>query len=167
MAHVNSFTPDKLGSAELVEEVSIDDTEHKVVKVTGVPNPGRTMSILIRGSNRMVLDEADRSLHDALCVLRSLVKQRFLIPGGGCAETEVRRTLVRTHAHVLLYLRARARVCVRSLTARDCLIPGVLILARACVCVLLLRAIARLTSSAAAGVAFVSGLPFVIICPFF
>lgn len=47
------------------------------------------MSILIRGSNKLVLEEADRSLHDALCVVRSLVKKRFLIAGGGAAETEV------------------------------------------------------------------------------
>jgi T-complex protein 1 subunit delta len=48
------------------------------------------MSILIRGSNKLVLEEADRSLHDALCVVRSLVKRRFYIAGGGAAETEVR-----------------------------------------------------------------------------
>lgn len=89
VAHVSSFTADKLGSAELVEEVTIDDGGQRVVKVTGVPNPGRTMSILIRGSNRLVLDEADRSLHDALCVVRSLVKKRYMIPGGGVAEIEI------------------------------------------------------------------------------
>lgn len=38
---------------------------------------------------QLVLEEADRSLHDALCVVRSLVKKRFLIGGGGAAETEV------------------------------------------------------------------------------
>jgi TCP-1/cpn60 chaperonin family len=59
---------------------------HKVVKCTGVPNPGRTTTVLVRGSNRLVLDEAERSIHDALCVVRSLVKRRFLIAGGGAAE---------------------------------------------------------------------------------
>jgi len=48
------------------------------------------MTILIRGSNKLVLEEADRSLHDALCVIRSLVKRRYLIAGGGAAETQVR-----------------------------------------------------------------------------
>jgi T-complex protein 1 subunit delta len=89
VAHVDSFTPEKLGSAELVTEVTVPGGSHKVVKVTGVQNPGNTMSILIRGSNKLVLEEADRSLHDALCVVRSLVKRRFLIAGGGAAETEV------------------------------------------------------------------------------
>ena len=48
----------------------------KLVKITGVKNPGKTVSILVRGSNRLVIDEADRSLHDALCVVRCLVKER-------------------------------------------------------------------------------------------
>ena len=47
------------------------------------------MTILVRGSNKLVLEEADRSLHDALCVVRSLVKKRFLISGGGSPEVEV------------------------------------------------------------------------------
>lgn len=48
----------------------------QVVKVTGVPTTGKTMTVLMRGSNRMVLDEAERSVHDALCVVRSLVRSR-------------------------------------------------------------------------------------------
>ena len=42
----------------------------------------------VRGSNKLVLEEADRSLHDALCVVRSLVKEKFLVAGGGSAEVE-------------------------------------------------------------------------------
>jgi T-complex protein 1 subunit delta len=87
VAHIDHFTADKLGRADLVEEVSLGPGS-KVVKVTGVPHVGRTVSLLIRGSNRLVLDETDRSLHDALCVVRSLVKQRHLIAGGGAPEIE-------------------------------------------------------------------------------
>jgi T-complex protein 1 subunit delta len=47
-----------------------------VIKVTGVANPGKAVSILLRGGNKLVLDEAERSLHDALCVIRCLVKKR-------------------------------------------------------------------------------------------
>lgn len=47
--------------------------ERQIVKVTGVPTTGMTMTVLMRGSNRLVLDEAERSVHDALCVVRSLV----------------------------------------------------------------------------------------------
>ncbi|CAM9724451.1 unnamed protein product [Scytosiphon promiscuus] len=88
-AHIDTFTADKLGTAELVHEVSMPGSGHKIVKVTGVPTTGKTMTVLMRGSNRLVLDEAERSVHDALCVVRSLVKKRFLIAGGGAAETEV------------------------------------------------------------------------------
>ncbi len=63
-----------LGSAEYVEEISTGTS--KVVKVTGVANPGKTVSILVRGVNRLVVDEAERSIHDALCVIRCLVKER-------------------------------------------------------------------------------------------
>lgn len=36
-----------------------------------------------------MLDEAERSFHDALCVVRSLVKTKALVPGGGAPEMEV------------------------------------------------------------------------------
>jgi T-complex protein 1 subunit delta len=87
VAHIDQFTAEKLGHADLVEEVSAGGV--KVIKVTGCPNQGQTVSILLRGSNQLVLDEADRSLHDALCVVRALVKKRSLVPGGACVEMEV------------------------------------------------------------------------------
>lgn len=45
------------------------------MKITGTHSK-ETVSIMIRGSNKLVVDEADRSLHDALCVVRALVKNR-------------------------------------------------------------------------------------------
>ena len=92
VAHVDQFKAEKLGSANLVEEVSAGGSS-KIVKVTGCPNSGKTVSILLRGSNQLVLDEADRSLHDALCVVRALVKKRSLVPGGACVEMEVAHQL--------------------------------------------------------------------------
>lgn len=88
IAHIDHFTPDKLGAANLAQEVTIAGSTSKVVKITGIVNMGRTITILMRGSNRLVLDEADRSVHDALCVVRSLVKKRYLIAGGGAPEAE-------------------------------------------------------------------------------
>lgn len=87
IASLDHFVPEALGSAELVEEVSTGSS--KYVKVTGVANPGKTVSLLIRGSNKLVLEEADRSIHDALCVIRCLVKNRNLIAGGGAPEVEL------------------------------------------------------------------------------
>lgn len=88
IAHPDQFALDKLGQAESVADVWIEGGHNKVVKFTGVANPGRTMTVLLRGSNDFVLSEATRSLHDAQCVVRSLVKERFLIAGGGAPETE-------------------------------------------------------------------------------
>jgi T-complex protein 1 subunit delta len=45
----------------------------------GVAHPGHTVSVLLRSSNKLILEEADRSIHDALCVSRCLVKERFVI----------------------------------------------------------------------------------------
>lgn len=43
-------------------------------------------SIVIRGATQQILDEAERSLHDALCVLTSTVKNSKIVYGGGCSE---------------------------------------------------------------------------------
>ena len=90
--HIDQFTKEKLGKANLVEEVSAG-SDKKIVKVTGCPSQNKTVSILVRGSNQLVLEEAERSLHDALCVIRALVKKRSLIPGGAAVEMEVSQKL--------------------------------------------------------------------------
>ena len=74
VADIEAFAEDKLGSADLIEE----DTHAgaKVVKITGIKNRGKTVSILAMGSSNIVLEECERSLHDALCVVRCLVKKR-------------------------------------------------------------------------------------------
>ncbi|KAF6022227.1 CCT4 [Bugula neritina] len=98
IASLDHFTADMLGSAELVEEMHAGSS--KIVKVTGVQNPGRVVSVIVRGSNKLVLEEAERSIHDALCVIRCLVKKRALIAGGGAPETELSIRL-REHADTL------------------------------------------------------------------
>jgi len=77
-----------LGSAELAEEVHLNGSG-KLVKVTGCASPGKTVTIVVRGSNKLVIEEAERSIHDALCVVRCLVKKRALIAGGGAPEIEL------------------------------------------------------------------------------
>ena len=87
IAHIDHMSPDKFGSAALCEQTRLaDDT--KVFKITGLKS-SKTVSILVRGSNPLVIDEAGRSIHDALCVIRSLIKSRGLITGGGSAEVEI------------------------------------------------------------------------------
>jgi len=88
IAHIDSFTADKLGSAAKCEEVTLSEGS-KIVEITGVPNEAKTVSILCRGSNQLVLDETERSLHDALCVMRSIIKRKAMVPGGSAPETEI------------------------------------------------------------------------------
>uniref|UniRef100_A0A8C5VA62 T-complex protein 1 subunit delta n=1 Tax=Microcebus murinus TaxID=30608 RepID=A0A8C5VA62_MICMU len=86
--HIDQFTADMLGSAELAEEVNLNGSG-KLLKITGCASPGKTVTIVVRGSNKLVIEEAERSIHDALCVIRCLVKKRALIAGGGAPEIEL------------------------------------------------------------------------------
>lgn len=47
------------------------------------------MTILLRGSNQLLIEETDRSLHDAMCVVRSLVKKKSILFGGAAPEMEI------------------------------------------------------------------------------
>ncbi|MBW0485709.1 hypothetical protein O181_025424 [Austropuccinia psidii MF-1] len=98
IADIEAFTADKLGEADLVEEVSMNGT--KTVRISGIKNPGRTASILCTAANELVVDESERSLHDALCVIRCLVKKRALIVGGGAPEIHL-SLLLSQHAQTL------------------------------------------------------------------
>jgi len=87
IASIEAFTEGKLGAAGLVEEISTPGG--KAIKLTEVPHASKLATIFVRGSNRLILDEADRSIHDALCVVRSIVKEKRLIAGGSAPEIEV------------------------------------------------------------------------------
>ena len=89
VASLDHFTADKLGSAELVNEENLGENLGSIVRFTGLAAESKCVSILMRGSTHVVLEEAERSLHDALCVVRSLVRVQAMVPGGGCPEMEV------------------------------------------------------------------------------
>jgi T-complex protein 1 subunit beta len=73
----------RLGECNLIEEVMIG--EDKLIRFSGV-SMGAACSIVIRGATKQILDEAERSLHDALCVLFRTVKETKIVFGGGCSE---------------------------------------------------------------------------------
>jgi len=75
----------KLGKAAMVEEIAFGTTRDRMIVVRGCPNT-KAVTILVRGGNRMVVDEIKRSLHDALCVARNLVRSRRIVYGGGSVE---------------------------------------------------------------------------------
>uniref|UniRef100_A0A8C5JY08 T-complex protein 1 subunit delta n=1 Tax=Jaculus jaculus TaxID=51337 RepID=A0A8C5JY08_JACJA len=121
VAHIDQFTADMLGSAESAEEVSLNGSG-KMVKITGCASPGKTVTIVVRGSNKLVIEEAERSIHDALCVIRCLVKKRALIAGGGAPEIELALRLTE-------YSRTRSGMesyCVRAFADAMEVIPSTL-----------------------------------------
>jgi len=75
--------PDVLGSCAAITEIMIG--EDKMIKFAGCQR-NEACSIILRGSGNHILDEAERSLHDAICVLISAVKNHRTIYGGGNAE---------------------------------------------------------------------------------
>ena len=75
-----------IGSASLVEERKIESD--KWVFIEGCKNP-KAISILIRGGSSRVLDEAERSIHDALMVVKDVVEYPYIVAGGGAPEANV------------------------------------------------------------------------------
>uniref|UniRef100_A0A1B6K276 T-complex protein 1 subunit epsilon n=1 Tax=Homalodisca liturata TaxID=320908 RepID=A0A1B6K276_9HEMI len=79
------LSPDKLGHAGLVREMSFGTTKDRMLVIEECKN-SRAVTIFIRGGNKMIIEEAKRSLHDALCVVRNLVQDDRVVYGGGAAE---------------------------------------------------------------------------------
>ncbi|KAI3660923.1 hypothetical protein MP638_004699 [Amoeboaphelidium occidentale] len=73
----------KLGHCDLIEEIMIG--EDKLIKFSGV-KAGEACTVVLRGATHQILDEAERSLHDALCVLSQTVQETSTVLGGGCSE---------------------------------------------------------------------------------
>jgi len=90
VTNLEGLTKSDLGYAELVEERKIGND--KMIFIEGCKNP-RSVAILIRGGTERFLDEAERSVHDALCVVRDVVQEPKILAGGGSPEMEIARTL--------------------------------------------------------------------------
>jgi thermosome len=90
VTNLDSITSADLGYAALVEERKIGDD--KMTFIEGCKHP-KAVTILIRGGTQRIVDEAERSLHDALCVVRDVVEEPKIVAGGGAPELEVSRML--------------------------------------------------------------------------
>ncbi|MGC9345870.1 MAG: thermosome subunit beta [Candidatus Bathyarchaeales archaeon] len=90
MASVKDLTADVLGEAQTVEEVKVG--EDKLVYVRECKNP-KAVTIVVRGGTEHVVDEAERSLHDALSVVRNAIEDGKIVAGGGAPEAEVAKQL--------------------------------------------------------------------------
>jgi len=81
----SELSAEKLGSAGWVHEESFGTTKDRMIVVEDCPN-SKAVTVFVRGGNKMVIDEAKRSLHDAICVVRNLVRTNRIVYGGGAAE---------------------------------------------------------------------------------
>ncbi|MDH5635949.1 MAG: thermosome subunit beta [Candidatus Bathyarchaeota archaeon] len=88
--NLDDLTEKDLGYAKLVEERKIGDD--KMTFIEGCKNP-RSVAILIRGGTERIVDEAERSVHDALCVVRDVVQEPKILAGGGAPEMEIAMAL--------------------------------------------------------------------------
>lgn len=79
-----SFEPALLGYAEEVVQDRVSDDELILIKGTKAQ---ASASIILRGANDYMLDEMERALHDALCVVKRTLESGTVVPGGGAVET--------------------------------------------------------------------------------
>lgn len=79
------LSKEKLGHAGVVREVSFGTAKDRMLVIEGCPNT-RAVTIFIRGGNKMIIEEAKRSVHDAICVVRNLVRDPRVVYGGGAAD---------------------------------------------------------------------------------
>jgi thermosome len=90
VSSLKGLSSENLGKAGIVEEVQIGD--EKLIYVRDCLNP-KSVSIVLRGGTKYITDEAERALHDALCVVRDVLEDGWAIAGAGSAEIELHKGL--------------------------------------------------------------------------
>lgn len=83
---LEDLNPDDLGKAELVEERKVE--EDKWVFIEGCKNP-KSVTLFLRGGTQRVVEEAERSVHDALSVVKDVILEPYIVVGAGSPEAEV------------------------------------------------------------------------------
>ncbi|HKO41007.1 MAG TPA: thermosome subunit beta [Nitrososphaeraceae archaeon] len=84
--NIDDLSSKDLGTADVVEERKVEND--KWVFIEGCKNP-KAVTILVRGGSQRVVDEADRSLHDALMVMKDVLEKPFIVAGGGAPEAYI------------------------------------------------------------------------------
>ena len=85
---INNFSAikaEKLGSARVIKEISVGTKNQKMIVIEDCPKK-KAVTILVRGGSAMIVDEAKRCLHDALCVVRNMLRDPKIVYGGGATE---------------------------------------------------------------------------------
>jgi len=90
VATLKDLGTESLGEAKLVEEVKIGDD--KLLYIRECKDP-KAVTVVIRGGSEHVIEEAERCLHDGLCVVRNVVEDGKIVAGGGSIEAELAKQL--------------------------------------------------------------------------
>lgn len=72
------LSADKLGVAKFVKQVTLGTTTDKMIQISECKN-SKAVTIVVRGANRIIVEEAQRCIHDALCVVRNLIKDPKIV----------------------------------------------------------------------------------------
>jgi T-complex protein 1 subunit eta len=87
---VNGLTDDVLGKCSLFEESQVGAERYNIF--TGCPGT-KSCTIILRGGADQYIDEAERSLNDAIMIVRRAIKAQSVVAGGGAIEMELSRFL--------------------------------------------------------------------------
>lgn len=79
------LSPEKLGFAGKIKEISSGTEGDKMLVIEDCKN-SRAVTLVVRATNKVVVAEAERCLHDALCCVRNLIRDSRVVPGGGASE---------------------------------------------------------------------------------
>jgi len=90
VTNIEELSKDDIGSANLIEERNMEND--KWVFIEGCENP-KSITILIRGGSERVVDEAERSIHDALMAVKGAVEYPYVVVGGGAPEVVLSKKL--------------------------------------------------------------------------
>ncbi|MHA1215366.1 MAG: thermosome subunit alpha [Candidatus Hodarchaeales archaeon] len=90
--NIQDLSKDDLGTAGRVYETKVGDDDMVFVEKCPL---AKSVTILVRGGTEMVVDEAERSIHDAICVVRNVLEDKKVVPGGGAPEAYASRKLMK------------------------------------------------------------------------
>lgn len=86
----NDIHDEHLGTCEVFEEIQIGSERYNLFK--GCPN-AKTSTLLLRGGAEQVIAEVERSLHDAIMIVKRALQNKMVVAGGGAIEMEISKYL--------------------------------------------------------------------------
>jgi len=114
-----SVPKDALGSADIVEEMTVGDRD--ILFIKGCSST-KAQTIVLRGVNWFMLEELERSIHDALCVIKRVLESGRVVPGGGAVEAALSVYL----EHIAEQMSSREQLAIAEFAQALLVIPKTL-----------------------------------------